>query len=123
MRHATASPELTECIQTCFHCYQTCQQTALLHCLELGGEHVEPVHFRLMIDCAEAARSAAALMINGSRFHGFSCRLCAEACRACAKSCRKLGDMEDCAEACDRCAESCDAMAERMAVESQASPA
>lgn len=111
MHHEPASAEMTACIQACLDCYRHCQNTALTHCLETGGEHVEPRHFRLMIDCAEACRAAAALMINQSPYHADSCRLCAQVCRDCAESCRALGDMEECVAACERCAEECESMA------------
>jgi hypothetical protein len=111
MHHTPASAEMTACIQACLDCYRHCQHTALTHCLEAGGAHVEPNHFRLMIDCAEACRAAAALMINESPYHAESCRLCALICRDCAESCRSIGDMDDCVRACEHCAESCEAMA------------
>ena len=112
MPHKTAiSTEMTQCIEQCLACHTTCQQTALQHCLELGGDHVEPGHFRLMLDCAEVCRASAALMINGSPYHTEQCRLCAQICRACAASCAELDDMEDCVQSCERCAESCEAMA------------
>jgi len=111
MPHTPVPQELANCIQDCLDCYRTCQQTALLHCLEVGGKHVEPQHFRLMMDCAEACRSAGALMINGSPYHAESCRLCAEICRNCAQSCRSIGDMDECVTICERCAESCESMA------------
>lgn len=111
MPHSPMSQELMACIQDCLDCYRTCQQTAMTHCLEAGGRHTEPAHFRLMLDCAEMCRTAAALMINQSPFHERSCGLCAEICRACADSCREIGDMDECVEACERCAASCERMA------------
>ena len=105
------SAEMDRCIQDCLECYRVCQANASLHCLELGGEHVAPRHFRLMLDCVEACRSAAAMMLNGSEHAAEHCRMCAKICLACAESCRKLGDMEDCVSACERCAESCERMA------------
>jgi hypothetical protein len=107
----TRNPELEACIDNCLACYRTCQQDAMTHCLTLGGRHTEPDHFRLMIDCAEACRTAAALMLNDSPFHHEMCGLCAAVCDACAKSCRDIGDMEECVEACERCADSCRRMA------------
>ena len=103
--------ELDSCIEACLACYRECQQTALNHCLEMGGKHVEPKHFRLMLDCAEMCRTSAAFMLNGSTFHASTCGVCAEICRACAASCREVGDMDECVAACERCAESCEAMA------------
>lgn len=109
--NAAISPEMAQCMEQCLACYTTCQQTALQHCLELGGAHVEPGHFRLMLDCAEVCRASAALLSNGSPYHTEQCRLCAQICRACAASCAELDDMDDCIQACERCAESCEAMA------------
>jgi len=111
MHRNSASTEMNAAIQTCLDCYRNCQGTALTHCLEMGGKYVEPDHFRLMIDCAEACRAAAALMINDSPYHADSCRLCAQICRDCAESCRSVGDMDECVTACERCADSCEAMA------------
>lgn len=110
-QHLSHDAEMDACIQSCLACYEDCQREAMQHCLELGGRHVEPAHFRLMIDCAESCRSTAAAMLNGSSFHAAACALCAEICRACAESCRALGDMERCAETCDRCAEICESVA------------
>jgi hypothetical protein len=111
MPHHEMSAELDACIRACLDCYRSCQQTAAVHCLEMGGRHVEPDHMRLMLDCAEICRTSAALMLNQSRFHERLCGVCAEVCRACADSCRGIGDMDDCVQACERCAESCERMA------------
>ena len=111
MHHTPASAEMTACIQACLDCYRHCQHTALTHCLEMGGEHVEPKHFRLMMDCAESCRTSAAMMINDSPYHAESCRLCAQICRDCAESCRRVGDMDECVRACEQCADACEAMA------------
>lgn len=105
------NPEMQDCIETCLDCFKTCQQTALQHCLPMGGKHVEQEHFRLMFDCAEICRSAATLMINGSPFHHQLCGVCAEICRACAESCKAIEEMEDCAKVCEQCADSCERMA------------
>lgn len=105
------SAELNECIRVCLDCYRTCQQTAAVHCLELGGKHIEPQHFRLMLSCAEVCRTAAALMLNNSPQHHLQCAVCAEICRQCAESCREIGDMDECVTACEACEESCQRMA------------
>ena len=102
---------LAACIQACLDCYRHCQQTALGVCLERGGRHAEPAHLRLMLDCAEVCRSAAALMLSESPFHADLCGLCAEVCEACAASCAHLDDMQDCQHACEHCAETCRQMA------------
>lgn len=92
-------------------CYQTCLGTAMTHCLEQGGEHTKPPHFRLMMACAEVCRTTAHLMLVGSPHHKQFCAKCAEICEECAKDCERLDGMEACVEACRHCAESCRKMA------------
>ena len=103
--------DMGRCIEQCLACWRSCQETAVQHCLPLGGKHTEPDHFRLMLDCAEICRTAAAMMANGSQYHAATCGICAEICRACAASCRAIGDMDECVDACERCADSCEQMA------------
>lgn len=105
------STEMQACIDDCLRCHGTCLGMAMTHCLETGGRHVEPGHFRLMMACAEICRAAANLMLIGTAHHRRSCALCAEICEDCARSCAELDDMQDCVEACRRCAESCRRMA------------
>ena len=102
------SSEMQRCIDECLSCYQTCLGMASTHCLEVGGKHVEPAHFRAMMACAESCRTSAHFMLIGTPLHKQTCRACAEAC---AKSCEEVGDMDECVQACRRCAESCRAMA------------
>jgi len=109
--HQTMKPAMKECIEACEHCHHICLSMAMMHCLQRGGAHVEPSHFRLMRDCAEICATSANFMLSGSQFHGDVCEACAEVCEACAASCEKLGDMQSCVDACRRCAESCRAMA------------
>ena len=108
--HQTSS-EMSSCIEECLRCYQTCLGAAMSHCLEAGGKHVEPKHFRLMMACAEICRTAAHFMIIGSGHHGHVCAECAEICEECARDCEQVGDMQKCVEACRRCAESCRSVA------------
>ena len=103
--------EMADCVRDCLDCYATCRQTAMNHCLEEGGRHVEPEHFRLMMNCAEMCRTAADFMLSSSRFHARTCTVCAEVCDACAQSCEAIGTMEECVRACLKCAESCRRMA------------
>jgi hypothetical protein len=102
---------MQSCIDACTKCYQICFQTAMTHCLEAGGKHVEPNHFRLMINCAQICQTSAALQLSNSEFISECCALCAEVCEACAESCAKLDTMNACEEACLDCAASCRAMA------------
>jgi len=107
MPAAAQTAQLQACIVDCLECYSLCKQEAMNHCLEAGGRHVEPDHFRLMEDCAEICRTAADFMLSGSAFHAGVCRLCAQICEACAQSCKAIGGMDDCARACLGCAQSC----------------
>ena len=99
------SPTTTTCIEACLHCYQECLGTAMTLCLETGGKHTEPKHFRLMMACAEVCRTSAHLMLINSPHAKHLCNECAEICDECAADCTKLGDMNNCVEACQRCAE------------------
>jgi len=81
------------------------------HCLEAGGEHVEPKHFRLMLACAEICQTSANFMLMSADHYKRVCAICAEICEACARSCEEIGDMQECVDACRRCAESCRRMA------------
>lgn len=102
--------DMQACADLCTACSKTCLSEAMNRCLEAGGEHLEPKHFRLMMACAEICRSAAAVMLIGVPQHVFVCNACAEICRACADSCEKIGDMTECAKICRTCALSCEEM-------------
>ncbi|MFL6624456.1 MAG: four-helix bundle copper-binding protein [Sulfurifustaceae bacterium] len=106
-----AGHTLQECIDNCIACHRVCLEMAMTHCLEHGGKHVAPEHFRLMINCAEICRTAADFMLSRSPLHRQTCAVCADVCDACAGSCEALGDMDDCVRACRLCAESCREMA------------
>ena len=110
MAHQT-DQQMQLCIDECLKCYQTCLHEAMNHCLETGGKHVEPTHFRLMINCSEICRTSADFMLSNSQLHARICAACAEVCDSCAQSCEEVGDMDECVQACRRCAESCRQMA------------
>ena len=80
---------------------------AMNHCVESGGKHVEPAHFRLMMNCAELCQTAANFVLSSSSLHQRVCAACDEVCEACATNCEKVGDMDECVRVCRRCAESC----------------
>jgi hypothetical protein len=105
------SAEMQQCVDECLRCYGVCLGTAMHHCLETGGDHVAPPHFRLMMACAEICRTSAHFMLIGSPHHKHTCRECAEICEECAADCERLGGIEECVQACRRCAERCRAMA------------
>jgi len=105
------SREMRACIEECLHCYEMCHGMAMTHCLEQGGRHVEPHHFRLMMVCAEICRTSAHFMLMNTPHHVETCRECSEICEECARSCAGLDGLGECVEACRRCAESCRRMA------------
>ena len=45
--------DMQACIEACLDCYQACFGAAMNHCLDTGGKHVEPKHFRLMMACSD----------------------------------------------------------------------
>lgn len=98
------------CIDACSKCYQICLHTAMTHCLVTGGKHVEPEHFRLMVNCAQICKTSIDLQLTESAFCGNYHELCAEVCDACADSCAALNDMTVCEKACRDCAVSCRSM-------------
>lgn len=102
--------DVKACIDICKTCAIVCANTAMNHCLEVGGKHVQPNHLRLMFACSEICGSAAVIMLTRVPQHVFVCNACAEICRACADSCEKIGDMQDCVDSCRACAQSCEAM-------------
>jgi hypothetical protein len=104
-------PRLRDCVDKCLACHAACLSTAAHHCLEAGGRHTEPAHFRLMLACSEICRTAAYFMLIGSSHHPHVCAECAEICTQCAEDCERIGDMEECVAACRACAESCRRMA------------
>ena len=105
------SPEMQSCIDECLRCHTTCLSTAMNHCLEEGGQHVEPKHFRLMIACAEICQTSANFMLIGTDLHKRTCADCAEMCEECARRSEHQIGKHECVDACRRCAESCRKMA------------
>jgi hypothetical protein len=104
------NPALENCIEACQRCHDVCLQMAMTHCLQQGGEHVEPEHFRLMLNCAEICQTSANFMLSNSALHGSVCAVCAEVCEACADSCEQVGQMDQCVQACRQCAQQCQSM-------------
>lgn len=111
MRSMHSENSMQSCIDACSDCHQICLQTAMNHCLNTGGKHVEPEHFRLMMSCAEICQTSANFQLSNSPFSHRLCAVCAEVCEACAVDCRRIGSMDECAEVCEMCAESCRQMA------------
>lgn len=110
MQMSSISPAMQHCIDECLHCFRTCTEMAMNHCLETGGRHVEPEHLRLMLNCAAICRTGAEFMMSASPLHAQVCAACALVCDACADSCEQIGDMDECVQACRACAQSCHQM-------------
>ncbi|MFA5581652.1 MAG: four-helix bundle copper-binding protein [Paracoccaceae bacterium] len=70
--------DMRACIDACLDCYRTCTATAMTYCLEMGGDHTPPGHFRLMMACSEICRTAAHMMLIHFDGHARICRECAE---------------------------------------------
>ena len=104
--------QMGQCIDACLNCHRVCLHHASQHCLEVGGSHVEPKHFRLMLACAQICQTSADIMLLGVEAHRQVCGACAQICDACAESCAKLDDMQACVDACHQCAEACRQMAQ-----------
>ncbi len=100
-------PALQDCIDACQLCHDHCL-TEIAHCLTLGGDHAEPTHINLMMDCARVCETTAALMLTGSEFYRSQAAVCAEICEACAQQCETLGQMDACVRVCRECAQQCE---------------
>lgn len=109
--HHLEDPAMQHCIQDCFDSQRVCLETAMHQCLEAGGEHVSPPHFRLLMACSAICGAAGRIMVIGVPQHAAVCAACAEICQACAQDCERIGGMEECVAVCRACAASCTAMA------------
>lgn len=99
--------QMQECIDNCGKCHAMCLSMATNFCLEKGGDHVGPGHFRLMLDCAQICAVSVDFMLRNSKHAPHVCAECADICDDCADSCRVVGDMDECVEACRACARLC----------------
>ena len=95
--------DMQECSKRCWECHRVCLET-ISHCLQMGGQHADPAHIRLLMDCAEICLTSANFMLRASDFHVQTCAVCAVVCERCAKDCDQFNDaqMKTCAEACLR---------------------
>lgn len=113
MTHTQSSVDLRDCIRECEECHDICAET-VSYCLQKGGDHAEPDHIRLLLDCAEICQTSANFMLRVSDLHTETCRACAVVCQRCAESCQRMtndAQVKRCAEVCRRCGESCERMA------------
>lgn len=115
--HSMVDERMRTCIEECHSCHDICTET-VIHCLQMGEDHAESTHIRLLLDCAEICQTSANFMLRMSNFHGQVCGICADVCERCAEDCERFADdemMQKCAEICRSCAQSCREMADMTA--------
>lgn len=111
--HGKKDPRIEQCIDVCLECQRICE-SAVPHCLSLGGRHAAPEHITLLLDCARICATGAEFMMRSSHHYTRVCAVCADVCQACAQACDMFKDdemMRRCADICRRCADSCRQMA------------
>jgi hypothetical protein len=86
-------------------------QGAAVRSFDAGGMELDPVHLRLLLDCAQMCEMTADFMSRNSPYHLYLCEVCAAICEACAESCALAGSMEECAAICQECIVVCRALA------------
>jgi|SRR5688572_4197635 len=79
--HTSIDQRMRDCIEECHHCHDICTET-ITHCLEMGGDHADPKHIRLLLDCAEICQTSANFMLRASDLHGQVCDVCATVYRS-----------------------------------------
>jgi hypothetical protein len=103
---SNAGVDVQKAVQDCLGCHSACLET-ISHCLQLGGQHAEASHIKLLMDCAGVCQITADYLVRGSTYFARMNVLCAEICDQCAKDCEQImGDdevMRRCVEACRRC--------------------
>lgn len=105
--------QVVDCIEDCINCHSYCLQT-IQHCLHIGGDHAQPDHIRLLMDCAQICQVSADFMMRSSDWDGLVCSVSADICDTCADDCERFREdefMMECAEICRKCAKSCQEMA------------
>jgi hypothetical protein len=115
--HSMVDEKMRACIEECHNCHDICTEI-ITHCLQMGGDHAEPNHIRLLLDCAEICQTSANFMSRMSNFHGQVCGICADVCERCTEDCERFSDdqmMQQCAAFCRSCAQSCREMAKMVA--------
>ena len=107
-------PEHGDCLKTCLHTAEVCNETFHYTFGHLKDGHTEHAQVaELTMDCQGFCTLAAALLARESALVSHACLACAEACKACAEECMKHDDkqLKECAEACLASEKSCRMMA------------
>jgi hypothetical protein len=109
----TMSSRMQDCVEACMSCHSMCEET-MSSCMQMDGGQDRMQIMRALLDCSEATRMRADMMMRRSPMATEMCAMCAKACDMCAEACMSIPDdpqMTRCAESCSRCAEMCRTMA------------
>lgn len=105
--------EVQKAIDACMEAYSYCEQ-GISHCLQEGGQYTEMQIMGPLMDCVDAARACADMMIRQSPHAAEMASVCARVADMCSEACMKMsGDpmMKHCAGICRTCAEACRSLA------------
>lgn len=97
-------------VKTVKECAEVCLYTHS-YCMRQGGEHTEPMHMNIMMDCVEICETMSKFALRESENLHLLMDACAEICRQCAESCEEFKDdetMATCAQTCRECQEACE---------------
>jgi hypothetical protein len=107
-----ASPVLADiyaCKTECEQCSSVCKK-ALKHCTDMGGEHANADHNKIMKDCIDACDHTAKFIGEKGSVEEYAwndtCKKCMDACQKCADVCDGMKDdkvMQRCASECRMC--------------------
>jgi hypothetical protein len=93
----------------CAECSVICMET-FHYCLRKGGDHREPAHLQLLLDCSRMCNATSEFLATDSFYRTELAMICSEICDACALDCEQFEDdeqMHACAQACQALAVSC----------------
>lgn len=107
------NPDMQKCIDACIETYSCCEQS-ITHCLNEGGQFVDMSIMGPLMDCVDAARTCADMMIRQSPHAAEMAAICARVADMCSEACMKMSSdatMKRCAGICHACSEACRALA------------
>ncbi|MGW1627021.1 four-helix bundle copper-binding protein, partial [Streptomyces sp. NPDC002172] len=77
------SKQMQECVNTCMATHTMCEET-LSSCMSMEGGQAHMRIMRALMDCSEATRMCADMMMRRSPLSPEMCAMCAKACDMCA---------------------------------------
>jgi hypothetical protein len=105
--------EMQKCIDACIEAYGCCEQT-IAHCLKQGDQHADMMMMGPLMDCVDAARACADMMMRHSPHAMEMAATCARVADMCAEACMTMNSdsvMKRCGGICRTCAEACRSVA------------